>query len=342
MRKGILGVMLVLCTWGAAAEEVTLVTELIERVRHARELLGPELSPRLQYAFDDKARTIWSFFPGEHPGVPLSSCNEEQQQALLECVRVALSASGFSKVETVRALDDVLAEDNPDSYSASKYFLSVWGEPGEKGPWSLRWEGHHLSLNWLIKEGRVMASTPQFIGSNPARVLEGPLKDTRAQSQEEDIARALIQSLSEEQRSKALAGDEAIADVITHMKSEAEAPEEAGISYADLEPEQQQRLRALIQVYVDVQARPIAEGRTSALEEESLQQTRFAWYGGQQPGEKHYYRIQNPAWVIEYANTQNNANHIHTTWHDYANDFGRNILREHLAYHHGEAFGVPW
>lgn len=342
MRKGILGVVLLLGTWSAVAEEVTLVTELIERVRHARDLLEPELSHRLQYAFDDKARTIWSFFPGDHPGVPLSACNEEQQQALLECVRAALSASGFSKVETVRALDDVLAEENPDTYSASKYFLSVWGEPGEKGPWSLRWEGHHLSLNWLIKEGRVMASTPQFIGSNPARVLEGPLKDTRAQSQEEDLARALMQSLNEEQRSKALAGDEAIADVITHMKSEAVAPEEAGISYAELDPEQQKQLRALIQVYVDVQARPIAETRMAALEEDSLQQTRFAWYGGLQAGDKHYYRIQNPAWVVEYANTQNNANHIHTTWRDFANDFGRNILRDHLAYHHGEAVGVPW
>lgn len=331
-----------LFSFSVVAEEVTLVTSLIEKVRALRESLGPDLSSKLQFEFDDKARTVWSFFPGEHPGVALAGCNDLQKEAMLDCVRLALSASGFAKTELVRSLDDVLAQDNPTNYSSGNYFLSIWGEPGEKGPWSMRWEGHHLSLNWLIKDGRVMSSTPQFVGSNPAKVLEGPLKDTRAQAQEEDLAREFLQLLDETQRTKAIAGADAIADVLTHMKSEAEPLEDAGVAYAELDEAQKAKLRELIEVYVAMQAAPIAEQRAAALTEEALAQVRFAWFGSTEVGEKHYYRIHGGGWVIEYANTQNNANHIHTTWRDFSNDFGRDVLREHLALFHSGDSLLGW
>ncbi len=331
-----------LLSFTCVAEEVTLVSGLIEKVRALREALGPAQSGSLQFEFDDKARTVWSFFPGEHPGIALADCSEAQKAAMLDCVRLALSASGFAKTELVRSLDDVLAQDNPTNYSSGNYFLSIWGEPGEKGPWSMRWEGHHLSLNWLIKDGRIMSSTPQFLGSNPAKVLEGPLKDTRVQAQEEDLARALLQSFDERQRTQAVAGPDAIADVLTHMKSDAEPLEEVGLPYTELNEAQQAMLRELIEVYIQLQAAPIAEQRANALTEEALAQVRFAWFGGTEIGDKHYYRIHGSGWVIEYANTQNNANHIHTTWRDFSNDFGRDILREHLARFHPEDSLLGW
>lgn len=321
----------------AQGEEVNLVTALIERVQVLREGLGPEMAAKLAFEFDDKRRTQWSFFPGEHPGVAYGACSKAQQEAMLDVVKVALSASGFAKTELVRQIDDVLAKTDGPNYSSNNYFLSVWGEPGEKGPWSLRWEGHHISLNWLVRDGHVLSSTPQFIGTHPARVMEGPLKDTYPQAQEEQLARALVNSLDEAQKATAVVSPEAVKDVITHMKSEAERLDDTGIAYDKLSAEQQGKLRELIQVYIDVQAAPIAQDRAKVLTPESLASVKFAWYGSTQPEEAHYYRIQGNGWVIEYANTQHNVNHIHTTWRDLANDFGRDVLREHLAMFHPEA-----
>jgi hypothetical protein len=177
MLRVILLPVLLMSAAVAGAEEVDLVARLLERVQHLREVLGPELSGKMLHEFDEKGRTEWSFFPGEHPGVAIGACTEEQQAALLEVLRVALSASGFEKTELVRGIDDVLGKTDGPQYTSGNYFLSVWGEPGAKGPWSLRWEGHHISLHWLIRDGRVMASTPQFLGSHPALVEdEGPLK----------------------------------------------------------------------------------------------------------------------------------------------------------------------
>lgn len=346
MLRVILLPVLLMSAAVAGAEEVDLVARLLERVQHLREVLGPELSGKMLHEFDEKGRTEWSFFPGEHPGVAIGACTEEQQAALLEVLRVALSASGFEKTELVRGIDDVLGKTDGPQYTSGNYFLSVWGEPGAKGPWSLRWEGHHISLHWLIRDGRVMASTPQFLGSHPALVEdEGPLKGVKPQAQEEALARALVTSLDEAQAKVAIAGEKAFADVITHSRPQVERLEDAGIAYGALSPEQQEQLRALIQVYIDVQAGPVAEQRAKALTPETLAEVKFAWYGATEPGQKHYYRIQAPGWVIEYANTQHNVNHIHTTWRDFGNDFGRDVLREHLAMAHAEAgweFGLGW
>lgn len=337
MRQLFAVVMVFTAATAACAEEVNLVTTLIERVQAFRESLAPAQQDKFQFEFDDKSRTQWSFFPGEHPGVSIGECSAAQQEALLAVVKTALSASGFEKTELVRVLDDLLAKTDGPNYSAKNYYLAIWGEPGAKTPWSLRWEGHHISFNWLVRDGRIMSSTPQFIGTHPARVMEGPLKDTYPQAQEEQLARALVNDLDAGQKSAAVVSPDALKDVITHMKSEVERLDDTGIAYDKLNEAQQAKLRELIQVYIDVQAAPIAKDRAKVLTPESLAAVKFAWYGGTQPGEPHYYRIQGNGWVIEYANTQHNVNHIHAAWRDFSNDFGRDVLREHLAMYHPEA-----
>jgi len=288
--------------------------------------------------FEDAERERWSYFPGEHPGLSLAQCPPEAKPLVLATVRAALSGAGFEQTEMVRQLDDVL---EGDGYSSLFYFLTVWGQPSAEATWAMKWEGHHLSLNWLIQDGRIMASTPQFIGSNPAEVrVEGPLLGHRAQAQEEDLARALITGLDAEQQSVAIASGEAIREVVTAMKPKVRpdrierAGEESGIGYGALNTAQQAQLRELIQVYIDVQSAPVRERRASVLDEAALAETRFAWFGGLEPGQPHYYRILAPTYVIEYANTQNGANHIHTVWRDFDNDFGRDVLAEHLALFH--------
>ena len=60
----------------------------------------------------------------------------------------------------------------------------------------------------------------------------------------------------------------------------------------------------------------------------------FGWAGSTKPGEGYYYRIQGPTFLIETANTQNDANHVHTVWREFDGDFGRDLLKEHFGEHH--------
>jgi len=334
MTRIIAGTLAVLlCATGAYADAAA---DLIVAAQRLRDSLPEDQREAAFLPFEAKERERWSFFPGEHDGLPIGACDEAGQAAMLEVARAGLSAAGFAKTEIVRQLDDVLKEDAPDRYAAGQYFLAVWGQPAAEGAWALRWEGHHLSLNWLIKDGKVMASTPQFIGSNPALVGSGPRAGLRAQPEEEDLARALLHSLSEEQRAKALIAPEAPGDIITAMKPRVRNMEAEGIPYTELDEAQQTQLRALMQIYIDVQNATVREARGAALEPEALAATTFAWLGGSESGQGHCYRIHGPGYVIEYANTQGGANHIHTVWRDFENDFGRDVLQEHLALFHAE------
>ena len=74
------------------------------------------------------------------------------------------------------------------------------------------------------------------------------------------------------------------------------------------------------------------------IENAGLDNLRFAWAGSKKPGpgNPNYYRIQGPTIIIEYDNTQNNANHVHTVVRDLKNDFGGDELLEHYkqGHHH--------
>jgi hypothetical protein len=73
----------------------------------------------------------------------------------------------------------------------------------------------------------------------------------------------------------------------------------------------------------------LAQQRVERLRAGGLDRIRFAWMGGLNRGDRHYYRIQGPTFLIEYDNTQNDANHIHAVWRDFDGDFGVDLLGEH-------------
>ncbi|HVG86000.1 MAG TPA: DUF3500 domain-containing protein, partial [Vicinamibacterales bacterium] len=95
-------------------------------------------------------------------------------------------------------------------------------------------------------------------------------------------------------------------------------------------PEQRAALMRLIEAYTSVVADDLAADRMAKLKAAGLEKITFAWAGPTEKGAKHYYRVQGPAFLIEYDNTQNDGNHIHAVWRDFAGDFGRDVLREHL------------
>jgi hypothetical protein len=197
-------------------------------------------------------------------------------------------------------------------------------------------EGHHLSINFLITEKGEIAATPMFFGANPAEVrIDHEMKGCRALAAEEDLGRALMKSLDKEQRRAALIADTAPADIVTGADREANLAAPTGLSYNRMNEEQQKGLRELVTFYAGRLRAEIAERETQRIADLGWDKLHFAWAGGLEPGEGHYYRIHSPDFVIEYDNVQNGANHIHTTWRDFKGDFGRDLLREHHEEAHG-------
>jgi hypothetical protein len=147
---------------------------------------------------------------------------------------------------------------------------------------------------------------------------------------EEDTARALLMSLDEAQRSRAVLSASAPNDISTMNTLDIKPLDPGGIIADSLRPNQRELLMKVIDAYVSTMAPDIAADRMAALKKAGLEKIGFAWAGEAERGKRHYYRVQGPTFLIEYDNTQNNANHIHSVWRDFSGDFGRDVLRDHL------------
>jgi hypothetical protein len=218
---------------------------------------------------------------------------------------------------------------NPAVRDPDLYYLSIFGTPSTASPWGWRTEGHHLSLNFTIANGTTVATAPAFFGANPALVRSGTRQGLRALAAEEDLARELVASLRPEQRGVAVVATEAPRDIVTGNAVEVDALSPAGISVTALDDAQTALLLRIIDEYLARMADELADERRARLAVTDFSAVTFAWAGSIEQGEPHYYRIQGPTFLIEYDNTQNDANHIHSVWRDFAGDFGRDLLREH-------------
>ena len=286
---------------------------------------------KVQLAFDSDERFNWFYIPKDREGLPLKQMSPPQQRAALALIEKGLSQKGFSKAEAIRHLDTVLAEmeKDPVRRDIEKYYLTIFGEPSATGTWGMRWEGHHVSLHWTVVRGTAIATTPQFFGSNPAEVREGPKKGQRALAAEEDLGRALVTALTAAQRTVAVVAPEAPSDILTTNTRKAAIQANTGLAYADMTAEQRGMLLALITEYADAQPKKLAQERIARLRAAGLDGIKFAWMGGIEKGALHYYRVQGPTFLIEYDCVQNGGNHIHAVWRDFDGDFGLDLLEQH-------------
>ena len=294
------------------------------------------------YPFNSEERFRWFYTPVSRKGIPLRELNATQRKAALELLHAGLSEKGYTKAETIRKLEDVLREleqGKGPTRDPDLYFFTFFGEPSESGAWGWRYEGHHCSQNWTILNGKSIGSSPQFFGANPAEVREGPMKGTRVLSAEEDLGRSLVKSLAAEQRAEAVLSASAPGEIVTSNQRKAGIQEDRGIAYAKLSKDQQGTLLALIEEYLSAQPRAQARQRLDKIRQAGFDQIKFAWMGGVEKGEGHYYRVQGSTFLIEYDNTQNNANHIHCVWRDFNGDWGEDLLAEHYqnSPHHQHA-----
>ena len=287
---------------------------------------------RAVYAFDDEERLNWHFIPRERNGAVLRDMTDEQLAAAHELLRTFFSASGYAQAEAVRNLENVLAEIEVNGRferDPGLYYLTIFGVPGMDTDWALRYEGHHLAFNWTFARGLGIASSPQFFGSNPAEVRAGSQTGTRVLAAEEDLARNLVMSFDAGQKSQAIIPTEVPRDIITGASKLVEPLDSTGIAYNEMNSAQKLMLMRLIEEVASVQPAVLFADRMAAIQEQGVGNIRFTWIGSVERGAAHYYRVQGPGFLIEYDNVQNNANHIHLVWRDFAGDFGRDILRLH-------------
>jgi hypothetical protein len=266
----------------------------------------------------------------------LEEMSAAQRERAHDLLRAGLSQRGYLTANQVMELEDVLQALEGGGRLArdrDQYLFSIFGTPSTDGTWGWRFEGHHISLHFTIVGGATAVGSPAFVGANPAEVREGPQRGRRVLGDREDAARALVQSLDDARLERALIAVEAPRDILTGNAVEVDPLSPVGIEASALTAEQRGLLMELIDVYIGLMADDIAGQRMQRLMTSDTGRITFAWAGSIEPGEPHYYRVQGPTFLVEYDNTQNEANHIHSVWRDFDGDFGRDLLREHRAQH---------
>ena len=303
--------------------------------------LTPDQKAQATFAFDSEERLRWHFIPNEmHPrkGLTVKQMTEPQRGLAHALLKTGLSARGYLTATAIMELEKVLVATEgegrrfPRDHEA--YFFSVFGTPGDKAAWGWRLEGHHISVRFDVVGGAMTASSPAFFGSNPAEVradVPGAApRGTRVLGAEEDAARALLDSLDDTQRATAIVPGDAPADILTMILPKVDPLSPAGVKASALTKAQREKLTQLIDVYAGLMAPDLAADRLDRLKKAGLDHVAFAWAGDAAKGKKHYYRIQGPTFLVEYDNTQNDGNHVHSVWRDFNGDFGRDLLREHI------------
>ena len=212
------------------------------------------------------------------------------------------------------------------------YYFTVFGDPSTKTDWGWRVEGHHVSLRFAVDNGKMaVTSTPQFYGANPAEVREGPQSGLRVLAAEEDTARALLASLTDAQKATVIVRPAAPGDIATMTTLKVDPLNPAGLAASAMTPAQRDLMMKVIDVYAGMMPADVAIDRLAKIRAVGADKITFAWAGPTERGQKYHYQIQGPTFVIEHNNTQNNGNHIHSVWRDFAGDFGRDLLAEHMA-----------
>jgi hypothetical protein len=296
--------------------------------------LSADLRAEAQFPLDSSERTNWNFVPMARKGAQLFKLDDKQAELIGPLLATALSPEGLVSARGVIKHENILRRvETERGIDATRrdpglYYTSVFGTPSAAAGWSWRFEGHHLSLNVAQLPGQAPAVGPFFMGANPAKVLSGPNEGFRLLAAEEDLGRALIHLLSAEKRATAMIRDTAFSEILTGNDREAKL-EFAGLTAADMNEAERKALRALIELYTGRLVQSSAKDVLGRLDKAGFDKVRFAWAGGTEPGQPHYYRVHGPTLLIEYDDTQNQANHIHTVYRDLDRDFGGDPMRAH-------------
>jgi hypothetical protein len=317
--------------WAALAPSPAV--EMAAAAQRFLQGLSPELRRQAQLALDDGRRVEWYYTPTARPGVSLKQMNARQRELAHALLKTGLSATGYERTTTIMSLEKVLAEmeDDPVNRDPELYSFTIFGRPDPTGTWGWKVEGHHLSVPFTIVGGTLIATAPNFFGSNPAEVRQGPRRGLRVLGASEDLGRQLVTSLTDGQRRQAIFNVVAPHDIVTGNAARVDPLAPLGLPAAQMDPAQRATLEKILTEFSSHLPEVLAQQRLDRIRRASVDKIRFGWAGSTEIGRPHYYRLQGPTFIIELDNTQNDANHVHQVFRDFADDFGRDLLREHYA-----------
>ena len=369
-------------------------TKMAEAAQAWLERLDDAQRPTAQWAgpaddVSEAERRRWFYTPTDHGGLAMHQQRPAQQRAAMTLVAAGLSLAGYVTVATIMGLENVLDRvegfvtrfDRERGRDPGLYYLRVFGTPGDAGAWGYRFGGHHVSLNNLVVDGELVATTPCFMGADPAvsPLLGGALNRPLARA--EDLARELVRSLPPQLRRQAVLLPKAPSDLVTanrpaisegdrviplagiwrderfpdpaeqgKLQTASDSIDDAagytdadheviaysaapkGVPGSELDSGQRDLLRSLLDTYFG--RVPDSVSPMAAYDDAALNAVFLAWAGPLEPGAPHYYRLQGPRLLIEWDNTQRNANHAHSVWRNPEADFGLDVLTRHRADHH--------
>lgn len=316
--------------------------------------LGPEEYKQAKFELNDGERLNWHFVPDRmvppngRRGLPIKSMRPDQRALAYAIPGAALSHRGMLKAHTIMALEKILfdKENGDPNRDSEKYYVSIFGTPDAHGTWAWRFEGHHLAINVTIVDGEKFSVTPSFMGTNPGNVKEGMLAGTEVLKDEDELGLQLINELDDSQKKAALIHDvsgyevqdqgKVVWEILTNQEVRADRSKFStkGIPFAQLSPSQQSLLLKIANLYAGRYRDEVLAGTKYHGKITDGSKLYFAWLGSMKKGEQHYYRIQSDTFIIEFANSRNDANHAHAVWREFDGDFGSDILGEHLKDHH--------
>jgi hypothetical protein len=304
--------------------------------------LEPEQRSRLLVPFDSPDRREFTYLPGPRPGLALFDMTAEQQTRAMELMATGLSDSGLADARAIMQLERILSGLERSAgrpgwrrRHPEHFWFRVLGLPGTGLPWAWKVGGHHLAVHLTIV-GEEVAGAPLFVGANPATVPAGhPRAGLRTLPDEENLGRLLVTALPAQDHEMAVTAPLAPQDILTRHDPVADVSRiPPGLTYGDMDGQQRGLLVRLVRRYFERVIPEVAEVAWAAIERAGLERVSFRWAGSVEPGHGHYYAVLGPTFLLEYDNTQNNANHIHTVWRDLRRDWGEDLLATHHAEHH--------
>jgi Protein of unknown function (DUF3500) len=308
---------------------------------------------RAMYPVEDSK---WRKWMNQHfyarQGISFLEMTEAQRDLAFGLMRTSLSVKGFELTRNIMRLNETLAElaDDHEFLGEWLYFISIMGKPSATEPWGWQLDGHHAIINFFVLGDQVVM-TPHFMGSEPVRATSGKYKGVTILQQEQNDGLEMLRALPDTQRQKAILNFSKTGNNnLTEAFKDNVVLEYAGVRAADLSGPARRRLVDLVHLYVS----NMADGHARVKMDEvsrHIENTSFAWIGGDQADSVFYYRVQSPVVLIEFdhqqpANLKKFAadpkkptqQHIHCVVRTpNGNDYGKDLLRQHyLAHPHRE------
>ncbi len=322
---GVIGIAL----WAGAKVDAT-GNQMAESATRFLTALDETQKTQATFGFDDPERLNWHFIPRPRKGLPIKAMTPAQRALAFGLVQTGLGGSGYLKATTIMSLEAILKDLEQGKgpvRDPELYFLSIFGTPSEAGKWGWRVEGHHLSLNFTLDKGAIVSATPAFFGSNPGEVRSGPRQGLRTLADLEDRALRLLQALTVDQKKAAVTAEKAPSDIRAANTPQPPSDAADGIAYGQLDGAQKPMLQALVEAYAADMTPEVAAAWLDEIKKAGPENVRFSWTGAPDRNSGHAYKVQGPTFLIEFNNTQGNANHIHAIWRNMLGDFAVPLAR---------------